>query len=85
MVLFVRKDNRASVAFSRDIGDRLLTFDYREADQSFVDRETGSIWDTAGRAISGLLAGSRLKRMDTRRSFWFSIAIAFPDIDLYLP
>ena len=85
VVLFVRKDNRASVAFSRDIGDRLLTFDYREADQSFVDRETGSIWDTAGRAISGLLAGSRLKRMDTRRSFWFSIAIAFPDIDLYLP
>ena len=85
VVLFVRKDNRASVAYSRDIGDRLLTFDYREADQSFVDRETGSIWDTAGRATSGLLAGSSLKQMDTRRSFWFSIAIAFPDIDLYLP
>ena len=85
VVLFARTENRAAAAFSRDTGDRILTFDYREADQSFVDRETGSVWDTAGRAISGPLTGSRLKQMDTRRSFWFSIAIAFPDIELYLP
>ena len=85
VVLFARSANRASIAFSRDTGDRVLTFNYQESDQSFVDRETGSVWDTAGRATSGPLVGSRLKQMDTRRSFWFSIAIAFPDIDLYLP
>ena len=83
--LFARSDNRASAAFSRDTEDGVLTFNYREADQSFVDQETGSIWDTAGRATSGPLAGSRLKQMNTRRSFWFSIAIAFPDIELYIP
>ena len=85
VVLFARRANLASVAFSRDTGDRVLTFDYRETDQSFVDRETGSVWDTAGRATDGPLTGSRLQQMDTRRSFWFSIGIAFPDIDLYLP
>ena len=85
VVVFARSANRAAVAFSRDTGDRVLTFDYLEAEQGFVDRETGSVWDTAGRATSGRLAGSRLEQMDTRRSFWFSIAIAFPDVDLYLP
>ena len=85
VVLFAREDNRASVAFSRVTEDRTLTFDFRAHDQSFVDRETGSIWDTAGRATSSPMAGFQLKQMNTRRSFWFSIAIAFPDIDLYLP
>jgi len=85
VVLFARSANRAAVALSRDTGDGVRTFDYREADQSFVDRETGSVWDTAGRATSGPLAESRLKQMGTRRSFWFSIASAFPDIELYVP
>ena len=60
VVLFARSADIAAVAFSRDTGDRILTFDYRKADQSFVDRETSSVWDTAGRATNGPLTGSRL-------------------------
>ena len=72
-------------AFSRIVEGRTLTFDYDEENQRFLDRETGSVWDAGGRAVRGSLEGSQLEQLNTRRAFWFSIAIAFPGIDLYLP
>ncbi len=62
-----------------------LTFDFREEDAVFVDRETGSTWDFAGRAQDGPLVGSRLDRVSTRRSLWFAVAIAFPGVEIYTP
>ena len=85
VVVFSRVGNLAAAAFSPVVDGQTLTFDYRAADQSFVDRQTGSAWDASGRASSGPLAGTQLERLDTRRAFWFSIAIAFPEINLYLP
>jgi hypothetical protein len=43
------------------------------------------VWDAAGRAGSGPLADTQLERLNTRRAFWFSIAIALPNVDVYLP
>ncbi len=85
VTVFARTGNRASAAFSRIVEGRTLTFDYDEESQSFLDRETGSVWDAGGRAVGGSLEGSQLEQLDTRRSFWFSVAIAFPGIELYLP
>ncbi|MDP7083297.1 MAG: DUF3179 domain-containing protein [Dehalococcoidia bacterium] len=85
VVVFALAESRAVGAFSPEVEGRALTFDYRDRDQTFVDRETGSVWDAAGRAGAGPLAGAQLERLNTRRAFWFSIAIAFPDIDVYLP
>jgi len=85
VVVFALAESRAVGAFSPEVEGRALTFDYRDRDQTFVDRETGSVWDAAGRAGAGPLAGAHLERLNTRRAFWFSIAIAFPDIDVYLP
>ena len=85
VAVFARAGNRAAMAFSRNVSGRTLTFDYRDVDQSFVDRETGSVWDAGGRALTGPLAGAELDQLNTRRSFWFSIAIAFPGIEVYLP
>ena len=50
-------------------------FDNNDDGEIFADLETGSEWDSARRAISGPLAGQQLKRLNTRRSFWFSVAI----------
>ena len=83
--MFARTGDRASAAYSRIVEGRALTFGYDEETQSFLDKETGSMWDAGGRAVRGSLEGSRLEQLDTRRAFWFSIAIAFPGIDLYLP
>ena len=85
MVVFSRENSRAAGAFSREVEGQVLTFDYRAHDDSFVDQETGSLWDAAGRATSGPLVGAQLERMNTRRAFWFSIVIAFPEVNLYLP
>ena len=85
VVVFSRTGTLAGGAFFPVVDGQTLTSDYRAADQSFVDRQTGSAWDGSGRASSGPLAGTQLERLDTRRAFWFSIAIAFPEINLYLP
>ena len=85
VVVFSRDSNGLAVAFSRVVGKRTLTFNYNEDNQLFVDRETSSAWDVGGRAIQGPLAGAELEQLNTRRAFWFSIAIAFPNIDVYLP
>ena len=94
IVVFTTSGGRSVGAFSRsplpsspssNLAGQTLTFDYREEDGAFVDRETGSVWDFAGRAQDGPLAGSRLDRVSTRRSLWFAVAIAFPDIEIYNP
>jgi len=85
VTVFARTGARAAAAFSRNVDGRILTFEFRDGNQSFVDRETGSVWDGGGRAFGGPLEGSRLEQLNTRRSFWFAVVIAFPGIDLYLP
>ena len=85
VIVFARRDDRAAAAFSRDLDGRTLTFEFQEDGQQFVDLETGSVWDALGRATSGPSAGAELEQLNTRRSFWFSVAIAFPAAEVYLP
>ena len=84
-MVFAQDSRRAAAAFSPVAGDMTLTFDYAEDRRTFVDQETGSVWDMGGMAFEGPLAGVRLKALNTRRAFWFSIAIAFPGMDVYMP
>ena len=44
-----------------------MTFEIQ--DGKFTDRETGSIWDLAGRAVSGPLQGAQLLAVPSRTSF----------------
>ena len=85
VAVFARRNDRAAAAFSRDLDGRTLTFEFQESEQQFVDLETGSVWDALGRATSGPLAGAELEQLNTRRAFWFSVATAFPNVEVYLP
>lgn len=90
VVVFTASGGRSVAAFSRIVDGQTLTFDLIEDGGlieygRFTDRETGSTWDLAGRAEGGPLAGSRLDRVNTRRSFWFAVAISFPGIDIHNP
>ena len=85
VVVFNQVTGQSVGAFFRTVDDQVLTFEYREESEAFIDNETGSVWDLAGRAVEGPLAGAQLERAKTRRGFWFSIAIAFPDVELYTP
>jgi hypothetical protein len=58
----------------------------REAGDSkapFVDKETGSHWDIAGRAIDGELKGWTLKWLDGTQVKWFAWAAEYPETSIY--
>ena len=83
VVIFSRSNGPYGTAFSPVMDGRPLTFHLRDG---FIrDNETGSRWDLAGRAVAGPLAGQALSPLPVRRAFWFSIALAMPDIPLYEP
>ena len=76
-------DVGATGVFRRELDGRLLSFAPNPEDpQTFIDRETGSVWDIFGRGVSGELAGSRLEVVVNGDHFWFAWAAFFPDTEL---
>jgi hypothetical protein len=71
------RDVGTAVAFDRRVGGRTLSFKRRGA--GFVDTQTGSRWNIAGRAVEGELAGERLAAVRTDQQFWFALAAFLPD------
>jgi Protein of unknown function (DUF3179) len=49
----------------------------------FVDKETGSRWDIAGRAVEGELKGWTLNWLDGTQVKWFAWAAEYPDTAIY--
>jgi hypothetical protein len=50
----------------------------------FVDKETGSRWDIAGRAVEGELKNWTLTWLDGTQVKWFAWAAEYPDTTIYL-
>ena len=75
---------QTGLAFSRDINGELLEF-YNAAPQGFElrDRETDSLWDRSGRAISGPLAGMALEFVPSFISEWYGWSGYHPETELY--
>jgi hypothetical protein len=71
------RDIGTAAAFDSRVEGRRLSFERREG--AFVDRETGSRWDIAGRAVAGELAGERLEPVRHDQQFWFALAAFVPD------
>jgi hypothetical protein len=71
------RDVGTAGAFDQRLGGRRLSFERR--DGGVVDRETGSRWDIAGRAVAGELAGERLEPVRHDQQFWFALAAFVPN------
>ncbi|PZC46912.1 MAG: Protein of unknown function (DUF3179) [Chloroflexi bacterium] len=71
----------AGAAFSAEVLGRALIF--QVAGETYVDNETGSTWDIAGRAVDGPLQGHQLQGLPTRTTFWFALVASMPNIELY--
>ena len=84
VAVFTATGGLSVTAFSRTVDGQTLSFEYAGAGR-FTDNETDTSWDFAGRGGDGPLAGNRLERVSTRRSFWFAVAISFPDIEIHTP
>jgi hypothetical protein len=60
-----------------------LKRDDKVAAAPFVDQETGSRWDVAGRAVEGELKGYTLTWVDSVQVKWFAWAAEYPKTTLY--
>jgi hypothetical protein len=67
----------AAAGFRRGVAGRTLSF-RRTSDGAFRDVQTGSRWDSFGRAIGGPLKGRRLEAASTTQAFWFAWAAFNP-------
>jgi hypothetical protein len=65
------RDVGSTAVFSRLVEGRELRFE-RVGSGTVRDRETGTIWDHAGRARTGVLAGRRLTAVAHGNHFWFA-------------
>ena len=59
------------------------TLEFGGTDARFVDTATGSVWTPAGVAVSGPHAGTALKPVPSRTTFWFAFVGAFPDVQVH--
>ncbi len=69
--------------FAREVNGRLLRFVANPDDeQTFIDEETGSIWNIFGEAVAGPLAGAQLEAQVHTDHFWFAWAAFQPDTEV---
>jgi len=75
------RDVGTAMAFSRSLDGQTLTFTYNEG--RILDQETGSEWNTMGRAIAGPQTDNQLEAIVGINHFWFSWAAFKPETRIY--
>ncbi|MBI1761359.1 MAG: DUF3179 domain-containing protein [Acidobacteria bacterium] len=85
LFLIVGEDNQSVRVFERSVNGRTLEFFVKAAANplQIVDAETGSTWDFSGAAISGQLAGQKLKPVALLKDFWFDWQLYHPRTTVY--
>ena len=61
----------------------LLQFDYDTKNNYFIDKQTGSLWNFEGKAISGQMKGKQLTHLPFDEGFWFEWVAFHPSTALY--
>ena len=60
-----------------------LVRDDKDAAAPFLDKETGSRWDIAGRAVAGELKGWTLTWLDSTQVKWYAWAAEYPETTIH--
>ena len=79
--------SKTAVSYKRKLGDQTFNFDVDKnasATAPFRDRETGSHWTMAGRAIDGPLKGKALDWAEGIQSRWFAWISEYPGSELHI-
>ncbi|MBI3862846.1 MAG: DUF3179 domain-containing protein [Planctomycetia bacterium] len=89
VVVMWYKPTRTAAIFAAEIDGaeppRPVTFtaDSKASSTPFVDRETGSHWDIAGRAMSGELQGKTLRWLPGVQCKWFAWSAEYAETEIY--
>ena len=75
---------QTGLAYSREVNGQVLEF-YNASPQGVElrDRETGSLWEVQGRALSGPLAGESLTFVPSFISEWYGWSAYHPESGIY--
>jgi len=88
VAVFWYKPTKSGTAFSSKVNSRTLTF-YADSGSPetapFKDRETGTRWTLAGRAVDGPLKGQELAWVNSIQCKWYAWAAEFPETMIYAP
>jgi hypothetical protein len=60
-----------------------LQFNYNAENNKFIDKQTGSVWNFDGKAISGQMKGKQLTRLPFDEGFWFEWVAFHPKTEIY--
>ena len=82
IVVLSRPGTLQALAFQRRVGDRVLVFGCSDT-REIVDRETGSVWNTMGEAVSGPLAGTQLVYVNSGVEEWYAFAAYHPGAEIF--
>jgi hypothetical protein len=78
------RDVGSTAVYRREADGRRLTFE-PAGDGRFTDRQTGSTWTMAGRAVKGPLEGRSLEPVAHGNHFWFAWAAFRPETRVWRP
>jgi Protein of unknown function (DUF3179) len=86
IVVVVGEDHKSARVFDRDLDGRRLEFVARAGSRPLIlaDLQTGSEWDFTGRATSGPLAGTRLRKVLSSKEYWFDWKLHHPGTRTYV-
>lgn len=62
---------------------QILEFNYNIKGINFVDKQTSSLWNFEGKAISGQMKGKQLTRLPFDEGFWFEWIAFHAETELY--
>jgi hypothetical protein len=88
VAVFWYAPTRTAVAWKARLRDRALTFYASESSPEsapFKDKETGTRWTLAGRAVDGPLRGQELEWTDCIQCRWYAWSAEFPATELHIP
>ena len=83
LVVMLDASKKAVRAFERTVDGRALSFSIKQGTSQITDAETGSTWEFTGRAVSGALAGRRLRPVRVLKDYWFDWKIYHPDTAVF--
>lgn len=86
LAVFWYKPTQSAVAFKSIVDGKKLTFyadDISPETAPFKDKETGTRWTLAGRAVDGPLKGKELDWVPGVQCRWYAWAATYPQTDLF--
>jgi hypothetical protein len=87
VAVVLHPDGRSLRCFDRRVGDETLDLYLAPGSNPpvILDAKSGSLWDFSGAAVSGPLAGERMRRINCLKDYWFDWKTYHPKSEIYDP